>query len=324
MAGLGADEVLHKAELASQEWRQKLAAIAPVKCPNSPGDCVFMQYLQKETLYSGEQVWEDCDEEVVAQRHDAATTDASERASKVHRKSRKFEDRDWIRAAEVDEVERSAKRVRNQKEQIGRRFGTVIDCEGDTWLKREEEEARRAGKAGVIAPNQLFCLSRIWAGGWGAQCTAARLVGFDYCLLHHQQITRQGYLTHGRIDGKIPPKKRLEFESWQAKLQQKAAPGASSSSGVAAPLKLVATMTDDTAFSEEGWRAMGRGAGESKRAFSYRTGEDVPLNRPWSCVYPVAVSSGFAGRAGGSRGRKRGRQGGSRGREVRWYYSRRV
>merc|ERR1712225_177845 len=71
------------------------------------------------------------------------------------------------------------------------------------------------------AVNELFCASRIWGGGWGGQCTRPRLQGDTYCTLHRTELDRQGYLTHGRIDGAIPPKKRKEFEKWQSVLRSR-------------------------------------------------------------------------------------------------------
>merc|ERR1712176_1484790 len=113
--------------------------------------------------------------------------------------------------------------------------------------------------------NDLFCASRIWGGGWGSQCTHRRLHGDTYCSAHKAELLRQGYLTHGRIDGPIPPKKKLEFEKWQAKLSGRRV-------GASADLS---TMTDSSSFSEEKWRQMKRGAGESARAFEFRTGAKV-------------------------------------------------
>eukprot|EP00434_Breviolum_minutum_P007893 symbB.v1.2.006964.t2/scaffold348.1/size222345/3 len=58
----------------------------------------------------------------------------------------------------------------------------------------------------------LFCTARVWGGGWGAQCSRARVPGNQFCDMHQKQLKAQGYLTHGQIDGPIPPKKQKEFE----------------------------------------------------------------------------------------------------------------
>lgn len=139
---------------------------------------------------------------------------------------------------------------------------------------RSEEGQRRPALAGRAAPSSVLCASRIWAGGWGGQCTHSPLLGAEYCNQHSREIARQGYLTHGRFDGDIPPKKRKEFEKWQAILR-----GRDSSihrvAGSAAAAR--STLGDSGSFCEEEWRSAGRGAGESDRAFEHRTG--IKVNR---------------------------------------------
>lgn len=90
--------------------------------------------------------------------------------------------------------------------------------------------------------------------------------------MHKAELQRQSYLTHGRIDGPIPPKKRKEFEKWQDILRSR-----SENSGARAETK--GMLTDSADFSESGWREMGRGAGESARAFEFRTGIRNPIER---------------------------------------------
>jgi len=90
--------------------------------------------------------------------------------------------------------------------------------------------------------------------------------------MHHKEVLRQGYLTHGRFDGPIPPKKRKEFEMWQNKLKSRAENAKQLAGGLAPP-----TLSDSGSFCEKSWRAMGRGASESDRAYEYRTG--VKVNR---------------------------------------------
>ncbi|CAE8621583.1 unnamed protein product [Polarella glacialis] len=113
-------------------------------------------------------------------------------------------------------------------------------------------------------------MSRIWGGGWGGQCTLPQFPGGAYCDSHEKQLKRQGYLTHGRIDGPIPPKKRKEFEMWQGKLKKQHA----SSDAAGSAEGNVVTLTDGTGFDESSWRSMGVGAGESRRAYRYRTGQE--------------------------------------------------
>jgi len=142
-----------------------------------------------------------------------------------------------------------------------------------TKLCRSEEDTISAAPV-----NALFCLSRTWAGGWGGQCTRVRMPSGEYCMQHRQEIRRQGYLTHGRFDGPIPPKKRLEFEKWQRILLRRQGKAGPPNAGVRLML------TDAADFKEAGWRSMTRGQGESERAFSYRTGQKKIFKRPASML----------------------------------------
>lgn len=69
------------------------------------------------------------------------------------------------------------------------------------------------------------------------------------------------------------PKKRKEFEMWQAKLKTKQ----EALSEPTANFKKEGdvTLTDGTDFDESTWRTMGVGAGESRRAYFYRTGRQL-------------------------------------------------
>lgn len=58
------------------------------------------------------------------------------------------------------------------------------------------------------------CIARIWADGWGHQCTAIAADGKDMCLPH---IKRDRWKTHGKFDGDLPPAKREEMASTQRK-----------------------------------------------------------------------------------------------------------
>mmetsp|Transcript_106955 Transcript_106955/g.190155 ORF Transcript_106955/g.190155 Transcript_106955/m.190155 type:complete len:240 (+) Transcript_106955:55-774(+) len=126
----------------------------------------------------------------------------------------------------------------------------------DEWISRQ---------ATAKQSKSIFCMSRIWGGGWGGQCTHTCLLGSAYCETHEQQLKRQGYLTHGRIDGDIPTKKRKEMDQAQAKMMKTA--GTSQ------------TMTDGQGFDEASWRAMARGDSESARAYFYRTGQVVDAGK---------------------------------------------
>ena len=81
------------------------------------------------------------------------------------------------------------------------------------------EEAERLLEERNVAEPGFFCMARIWAGGWGGQCRLPHLPGIEYCEAHQAQVKRQGYLTHGRMDGAIPPKKQKEFEVTQQRLR---------------------------------------------------------------------------------------------------------
>ena len=86
--------------------------------------------------------------------------------------------------------------------------------EGTTLEKAEKLLEQREA-----AEPDFFCMARIWAGGWGGQCRLPHLPGIEYCEAHQAQVKRQGYLTHGRMDGEIPPKKKKEFEATQQRLR---------------------------------------------------------------------------------------------------------
>jgi len=183
----------------------------------------------------------------------------------------RHEDLDWI-ASQCDLVD--VLKGREQMKQLNVLQDWPISCDFET-------AARERNCAGLVAAtpadssalaqhasvNSLFCAARIWGGGWGGTCTHSRLPDDEYCSLHRKELQRQEYLTHGRSDGPVPPKKRAEMEKWQKKMREKEAPAASSGSRPTAQL-----LTDSEEFSESSWRAMGRGSSESARAFEYRTG----------------------------------------------------
>ena len=55
------------------------------------------------------------------------------------------------------------------------------------------------------------CLARTWSKGSGGQCPYKRLSGCDFCKKHSRE-SKEGGLSHGRVDGDIPEAKFKEFE----------------------------------------------------------------------------------------------------------------
>lgn len=253
----------------------------------------FLAYLDQKTVYPEVGAWEESDEEPEATENAAAPdrkrlrskTANTDTANEPRRKSakspataggkvrgipntdrksaEKMEDASWIAAQATAAVSRPAAGDGAEMQP----WCEAISCSADQWLQMRREEA----EGRLVVP--MFCMSRIWGGGWGGQCTVPREAGSELCRAHEKQLTRQGYLTHGRIDGPIPPKKRKEYEMWQAKLQREGAQKGCDA-GTAA------TMNDGDSFSEARWRAMGPGAGESARAYSYRTGGSPANQKP--------------------------------------------
>jgi len=203
----------------------------------------------------------------------------------VHKKGKeKLEDSAWI-TSQQEALMSASKDADKDASNANILEDWVISSDFDTALRMIHEKAKSKDAGSDLsrkgALNELFCASRIWGGGWGGQCTRTRIQGDSYCTMHRAEIDRQGYLTHGRIDGAIPPKKRKEFDMWQTKLRGRKENVSKSACDVAAGQ----TLTDSKDFSESGWRAMGRGAGESDRAYEFRTGirgqtERKMLKRP--------------------------------------------
>eukprot|EP00929_Paragymnodinium_shiwhaense_P093947 TRINITY_DN5428_c0_g1_i3.p1 TRINITY_DN5428_c0_g1~~TRINITY_DN5428_c0_g1_i3.p1 ORF type:complete len:505 (-),score=164.41 TRINITY_DN5428_c0_g1_i3:158-1573(-) len=271
-------------------WKFQAAIVAPV-------DEALLTYLREETTYScNRDLAEESDSEEDQDSQEGAPKKAPKKGAskdeapppaatpestldRALQKRTKKEDQAWI-----EEQIAAMKAPRSEAPVEKKPWWTVIDCSADEWLSQQAAESEAASS---FVLNPLFCCSRAWGGGWGGQCTVPRTAGSDYCKAHVKQIEKQGFLTHGRIDGPIPPKKREEFELWQRKLSKKpkvlaetsSAGGAAGSAGA----EDLPTLTDGTGFSEENWRLMARGAGESRRAYAYRTGaalKDVPLECP--------------------------------------------
>eukprot|EP00927_Polykrikos_kofoidii_P011629 TRINITY_DN14962_c0_g1_i1.p1 TRINITY_DN14962_c0_g1~~TRINITY_DN14962_c0_g1_i1.p1 ORF type:complete len:672 (+),score=116.69 TRINITY_DN14962_c0_g1_i1:176-2191(+) len=220
--------------------------------------------------------------------------------------AQKHEDEEWIKAqagmfagetSVVGGKHRKSKACDPLKDWVVG-TGDADECMQELMQRSVRCHADSSG-VGTSPISQLLCMSRIWAGGWGGQCTSCRIDGTEYCQLHLQQLKRQRYLSHGRIDGPVPPKKLLEFEKWQATntrrnadfhpLNERDFPigelaGSGSTSGVR-----VACVGDNGSapepgmlpghraiFPEEAWRSFGRGSSESSRAYWFRTGRRIP------------------------------------------------
>lgn len=217
-----------------------------------------------------------CDDADSSEEEDQKSQPVETKISKAARKgSNRHEDPDWIAsqcvAATTAKESNPSSKCEKTELNILRAWSITTDFE--TALQHIRDEKTKAACESSTVPNgggavnDLFCVSRIWGGGWGGQCTRPRLQGDTYCTMHRAELERQGYSTHGRIDGAIPPKKRKEFEKWQNLLRSREKTSAQS-----AGHKAHTTLTDSKEFSEDGWRSMGRGAGESGRAFEFRTG----------------------------------------------------
>mmetsp|Transcript_32060 Transcript_32060/g.70239 ORF Transcript_32060/g.70239 Transcript_32060/m.70239 type:complete len:238 (-) Transcript_32060:22-735(-) len=59
--------------------------------------------------------------------------------------------------------------------------------------------------------DQSRCMSRIWNSAKGGQCERAPAPGKDLCVQHASMLKSLGKLSHGRVDGKVPPAKYREF-----------------------------------------------------------------------------------------------------------------
>lgn len=79
---------------------------------------------------------------------------------------------------------------------------------------REELSKMQAEKALEERMRRGRCVARIWADGWGHQCTAVAADGEDMCSTH---IKGDRWKTHGRFGGDLPPAKRAEMASTQRK-----------------------------------------------------------------------------------------------------------
>jgi len=79
---------------------------------------------------------------------------------------------------------------------------------------REELSRQRAEEALKERMRRGRCIARIWADGWGHQCTAICTEGEDMCQVH---VKGGRWKTHGRFDGDLPPAKKDEMRRTQQK-----------------------------------------------------------------------------------------------------------
>jgi len=86
---------------------------------------------------------------------------------------------------------------------------------------REQLAKARAEEALQDRMRRGRCIARIWADGWGHQCTAVCSLDEEnpnvvpqMCLTH---ISGDRWKTHGRFDGDLPPAKREEMRRTQVK-----------------------------------------------------------------------------------------------------------
>jgi len=84
----------------------------------------------------------------------------------------------------------------------------------DRAVLREQLTKQRAEEALKERMRRGRCIARIWADGWGHQCTAVCAEAEDMCGTH---IKGGRWKTHGRFDGDLPTAKRKEMMSTQQK-----------------------------------------------------------------------------------------------------------
>jgi len=156
--------------------------------------------------------------------------------------------------------------VASVKEEVLDLKSWEISVDFEEALQSASVQNCKAGDSiGGAVRHAFFCRARIWGGGWGSQCTHPRMLHSCLCSMHKVELGRQGYLTHGRIDGAVPPKKRDEMQAHQAKL-------------------LKGQSQDTGANAEEAWRGRERGPSESDRAYAMRTGIVEQKESPQSRV----------------------------------------
>jgi len=84
--------------------------------------------------------------------------------------------------------------------------------------ERTERRRRLEEERGVEAARERLrrgrCVARIWADGWGEQCSGVCSEGHDMCVQH---VKGERWKTHGRFGGALPPAKREEMAKTQRK-----------------------------------------------------------------------------------------------------------
>jgi len=213
----------------------------------------------------------------LAGKEEAQTIGTRRQANVCRKTASKMEDADWI-ASQMEDVDALAKASdadpSEPRTEIDIVIAWAIHTDFETGLSKKHAERSSSSQAAQHGSrddkvNALFCASRIWAGGWGAQCTHPKVEGDELCTTHRKEVQRQGYLTHGRISGPPPPKKQKEFEKWQKILFARAAATTTSASSTSQP------MPDSQA-----WKAMDRAPSESALAYEYRTGNRAECTEP--------------------------------------------
>lgn len=231
----------------------------------------FGRYLASFDCDDADSSEEEDDTPCLAGKEEARTTHTKRQPNVAKKGASKMEDADWI-ASQMEDVEALAKV--SDADPSETRIETdilaawSIHTDFETGLSKKCEERSSSSQASQHASrdekvNALFCVSRIWAGGWGGQCTIPKAEGDELCKQHRKEFQRQGYLTHGRISGPPPPKKQKEFEKWQKILLARA--GATNPS--------VGSSSQPLLDSKEAWQSMARAPGESATAYEYRTGK---------------------------------------------------
>ncbi|CAK9066875.1 TFIIS N-terminal domain-containing protein [Durusdinium trenchii] len=135
------------------------------------------------------------------QRQGTRTKRPASPGSTARKKSSKMEDEEWIAT---------------QPHDVSNAGDEVVD--GPFWEVYRLQTSKEEFFQSQECCTGFFCMSRVWNEGLGAQCSFPRRPGIDLCQMHNQQLKSQGYLTHGRVDGPIPPKKQNEFDAVAARI----------------------------------------------------------------------------------------------------------
>jgi hypothetical protein len=80
--------------------------------------------------------------------------------------------------------------------------------------QRKHIAEERAHEAKLELMRRGRCIARVWANGWGQQCSATCMESEDMCQVH---VKGGRWKTHGRFDGGMPPAKEKEMRMTQQK-----------------------------------------------------------------------------------------------------------